>query len=221
MEEIKLNVQIRKELGKEKVKKLRFVDKVPGIVYGGEREPTPVTFDRRVFEKIMRQHRGQSVLFHLDVLDGEKKVQDDSVIIKDEQVHPVTEKITHVDFLRVNLNEEIEVVVPIEAKGEAAGVKTGGTLEHILWELDVVCLPLNIPEKIVIDVSQMKVNDYVHVKDIPLPTGVRTNHDPEATVFAVVHSMKEEAPVAEAAPTEPEVLKKKPEAADAKKPEAK
>jgi large subunit ribosomal protein L25 len=213
-----LNVQIRKELGKEKAKKIRAADNVPGIVYGGDAEPTPITMDRRNFERIMRDHRGQSVLFHLEVMEGEKKLREDSVILKDEQFHPVSEKVAHVDFQRVNLNEEIEVVVPVEAKGEAVGVKAGGTLEHMLWELDVVCLPLNIPEKIVVDVSNLNVNDYVLVKDIKLPEGVKTEHDPEATVFVVVHSMKEEAVAAtEGESEEPEVIKKKAETPEAKK----
>ncbi|MCA9406557.1 MAG: hypothetical protein KC684_08465, partial [Candidatus Omnitrophica bacterium] len=103
----------------------------------------------------------------------------------------------------------------VVAKGEAVGVKTdGGSLEHTLWELDVICLPTNIPNKLEVDVSHLKIGDVIHVKDILLPEGVKTKHDPEAIVFSVVPPMKEEVETEEAAPTEPEVIKEKKEKAE-------
>ena len=117
------------------------------------------------------------------------------------------------------MTKELEVKVPIETKGDPVGVKRdGGSLEHILWELPVICLPTKIPQRIVVEVGHLEIGDAIHVKDITLPEGVRTKQDPDTILVSVIPPMKEEAMApAEAGPTEPEVLKeKKPEAGEAK-----
>jgi len=211
MEEIKLDVKIRNQIGTRKIKGIRREDNVPAIVYGGDRGPTAIQVDRRTYERIMRLHKGQSVVFHLNVLEGEKKIRDYSAVVKEEQDDPVSDRLIHIDFQRISLKEELEVKVPVVAKGEALGVKKdGGSLDHTLWELDVICLPTNIPEKIEVDVSELNIGDAIHVKEVVLPADVKTNHDPEAIVFSVVPPMKEESPVEEGIePEEPEVIKEK------------
>jgi large subunit ribosomal protein L25 len=111
------------------------------------------------------------------------------------------------------LTEELEVKVPIVTKGEAAGVKNdGGSLDHTIWELDIICLPTNIPEKVTIDVTELEIGDAVHIKDIVLPEGVKTKHDPEAVLVSVVPPMREvEEPVEGEEDIEPEVIKEKKE----------
>lgn len=212
MEEITLDVQIRNQIGSRKVKSMRREDYVPAIVYGGKRkDPTPVKVSRRVYERVMRLHRGQSVVFHLNVLEGDKKLGDYSAVVKEEQHDPVSDDVAHLDFHRISLLEEIEVKVPLVVKGEAVGVKRdGGSIDHAMWELDVVCLPRQIPEKIEIDVSALEVGDAIHVKDIVLPEGVRTKHDPDAILVSVVPPMKEgELPAEGEEIVEPEVIKEK------------
>jgi len=211
MEEIKLDVQLREKIGSRKIRSVRREDFVPGIVYGGKaKEPTVIKVDRRSYERIMRQHRGQNVIFHLNVMDGETKLRDYAAIIREEQHEPVSYRILHLDFQRISLTEEIEVKVKIETKGDPIGVKEGGLLDHLLWELPVICLPTKIPEKIEVEVGHLKIGDVVHVKDIKLPEGVRTKHDVEAIVVTVAAPMKEEVVVEGAeAITEPEVLKEK------------
>ncbi len=210
MEEITLEVHVRKELGSRKVKRVYAEDRVPAIVYGGDREPTPIKVDRRAYEKVMRQHKGQSVLFHLNVLENGRKVRDYSALLKEEQHHPVTDALIHIDFQRVSLKEEIEAKVPLVAKGEAVGVKRDkGALDQTLRELDVVCLPMAIPEKIEVDVGRLEIGDSLAVKDVILPAGVRTRHDPDAVVFSVVPPIKEETGETEEGPEEPEVIKEK------------
>ncbi len=120
----------------------------------------------------------------------------------------------HVDFNRISLDKEIEINVKVLIKGEAIGVKRdGGTLDHTMWELDIVCLPTNIPHHVEVDISNLGIHDAIHVKDIVLPAGVRTKHDPESVVVTVVGSMREEAGAAEgevaAGANEVEVLKEK------------
>lgn len=211
MEEIKLDAQVRDQVGSRKIKEIRRQNAVPAIVYGGENKPTNIKVDRSSYERIMRHHRGQSVIFRLNVMEGDKKLKDYSVIVKEEQHDPVSDKLTHIDFNRISLTKELEVKVPIETKGDPVGVKRdGGSLEHILWELPVICLPTKIPQHILIDVSQLEIGDAIHVKDITLPEGVRTKQDPEAILVSVIPPMKEEAlATPEEGPKEPEVLKEK------------
>ena len=224
MEEIKLDVQLRKEIGSRKIKKLRYDHFIPAIVYGGKQSSSIVQVDRKTFERITRLHRGENIIYHLNVLDGEKKLKDYSAITKEIQHDPVTDDVLHIDFNRISLTEKIEVKVAIEAKGEPIGVKQGGgSLEHVLWEITVNCLPTQIPQSIVVDVSNMNIHDAVHVKDLVLPTGVVVKNDPEAIVLTVAPPMKEIKPEdLQAAPAEVEVIKEKkkePEAAAAKKEE--
>ena len=219
MEEIKLDVQVRDRVGSRKIKSIRRENAVPAIVYGGESKPTSIKVDRGNYERITRHHHGQSVIFRLNVLEGEKKLKDYSVIVKEEQHDPVSDKLLHIDFNRISLTKELEVKVPIETKGDPVGVKRdGGSLEHILWELPVICLPTKIPQKIVVEVGHLEIGAAIHVRDIILPEGVRTKQDPDAILVSVIPPMKEEAMApSEGGPTEPEVMKeKKPEAGEAK-----
>jgi large subunit ribosomal protein L25 len=222
MEEIKLDVQIREEIGTRKIKGLRREFFVPAIVYGeGSKKPTPIKVDRRAYERIMRHHQGQSVIFQLNIMEGNKKLRHYSAIVKEEQHEPVSDGLLHIDFNRISLDKEIEVKVPVVTKGEAIGVKQdGGSLDHALWELDVVCLPTKIPEKIEIDVSGLKIGDAVHVKDIALPTGVITKHDPESILVSVVPPMKEVVTPAPGEMVEPEVIGEKKEVKEAEGEEA-
>ena len=214
MDEIKLDVQTRAQYGSKKIKGIRRNSFIPAVIYGSEMKSTPVQVDRRAYERIMRSHKGKTVLFHLNLKEGDKRLSDYSVIIKEEQYDPVSDELTHIDFHRISMTQEIHVKVPIETKGDAPGVKkSGGSLDHLLWELDVICLPTNIPAKIEIDIAKLEIGDSVHVKDLVLPAGVKTKHDPESIVVTVAAPMKEEAIEAAAqvqtATAEVEVTKEK------------
>ncbi len=210
MEEIKLDVQIRQETGSRKIRGIRRENFIPAVVYGGKSAATHVKVERNSYERIMRQHHGQSVLFHLNVLEGDKKVRDYAAIVKEEQHHPVNDKLVHIDFNRISLTEEIHIKVPVATKGEPVGVKAdGGSLDQAMWELDIICLPTRIPPNISVDVSHLKIGDAVHVKDLVLPEGVRTKHDKESIVASVVPPMKELSTEPQATP-EVEVTKEKP-----------
>ncbi len=232
MEEIKLEVQVRKETGTRKAKSARRTNLIPGVVYGGGKEPTIINIDRKIFERIARTHRGETVIFHLNVMEGAKKLRDYSAITKEMQFNPVSDEILHIDFHRISLTEKIQVEVTIVPKGEAVGIKQdGGSLDQHLWKLDVVCLPTQIPHHIEVEVGHLKIDDKIFVKQLTLPAGVTTKHDPEDIVLAIVPPMKEIKPeeaAAAATPMEPEVIKEKPKekkegeegAAPAKKAEA-
>ncbi len=213
MEEVKLDVQVRKIVGTRSVKSTRRDGFVPAVVYGGGKHgPTSIKVDRRNYEKIKREHHGQSVVFHLNVLEGDKKLRDYSAIVKEEQFEPVSEGLLHIDFKRISLKEEIEVKVQIKLMGEAVGVKQdGGSLDQAIWDLDVVCLPTNLPEAIEVDVSELHIGHGIHVKDLKLPQGVTTKHDPDSMIASVVAPMKEaeEEPAESDTDAEPEVIGEK------------
>jgi len=216
MEQINLDVQLRKNSGSAHSKKIRRANLIPAVIYGGDAKPTNIQADRKVYDRIYRQHAGESLIFHLNVLDEGQKVADFPAIVKAVQMHPVSEEIIHLDFSRISLDKEIEIKVKIVTKGEAIGVKRdNGTLDHLLWELDIVCLPTNIPHHIEVDITNLGIHDAIHVKELNLPAGVRTKHDPESVVVMVAGSMREEAatPIdaeaAAATAAEPEVLKEK------------
>jgi large subunit ribosomal protein L25 len=214
MEEIKLDVQVRAELGKSGSQKVRLANGIPGIIYGGKLKPTTITIDRKAFERIMRIHHGQSIIFHITVMEKETKAQDFFAVVKEMQHDPVGDQVIHVDFARISLKEKIEVKVPVMALGEPLGVKKGGgSLEHLLWEIKVICLPTQIPQHIDVDVSHLEINQSIFVKDLILPEGVVAHHDPEMIVLTVAPPMKEEMakPAEEAGPQEPEVTKEKKE----------
>ncbi len=210
MEETQLTVEIRREIGGARVRRVLREGNIPAVVYGGGRPPTTIKLDRQAYERVRRQHRGETLLFHLEVREGGKKLRDYAAVVVEEQHDPVGGRIRHIDFKRVSLKEKIEVRVPVVAKGEAVGVKRdGGSLEHSLWEIRVACLPAEIPEHIEVDIGPLEIGDSLQVKDLPLPPGVTATHDPEAVVFAVVPPMAEETGAAQEEAEEPEIVGKK------------
>jgi large subunit ribosomal protein L25 len=232
MEAIYLETSAREdaEIGKSHL--LRKQNIVPCVVYGEGKKTLSLKIDRGHLIKFMHAHHGgENIVITLKVASPEgKKAQEKAVLIKEIQKHPVSGDILHVDFNEVSLTKRIVVKVPIASKGEPVGVKQeGGSLEHILWEVDVECLPTQIPGKLEIDVTNLKIGDFITVKDLPVPEGVAIKHDIEALVFSVMAPMKvEEAVAPEAAAgaegatsAEPEVIKKEKKPVEGEEEEAK
>lgn len=210
MEQIKLDVQVRQEIGSRRLKAVRARNFVPGIVYGSQQKPTAIKVEKKTYDHIRRVHQGENVIFLLNVMEGEKKLRDYTAIVREECHDPVTDEILHIDFNRISLKDKIEVKVPVVSRGDPIGVKRdGGTLDHLVWELDIVCLPTQIPHHLEVDVSTLAIGDSVHVKDIVMPEGVVTKHDPNTIVFSVSAPMKEEIPTEPQPMVEPEVIKEK------------
>ncbi len=153
-------------------------------------------------------------MINLTIKDDKKK-KNRLCLIKEVQYDPVKGDIIHVDFNEISLTKTLRVNVPVVAKGEPIGVKQeGGSLEHILWEIEVECLPTEIPKDIEVDVSSLKIGDSLHIKDITFPDKIKVLNDPEAVVLSVAAPMKEEVvalPVEGEEKVEPEVIKEKKE----------
>ncbi|MGD0336230.1 MAG: 50S ribosomal protein L25 [Candidatus Omnitrophota bacterium] len=214
MEEIILEAEVRPELKKGKVKDLRQAGFIPAVVYADGKESLPLKVSHEMLLKLVHQHRIEGVVINVRIKD-DKKAKSRPCLIKEVQYDPVYGEIIHVDFNEISLTKEIKINVPVVAKGEPAGVKQeGGSLEHILWEIEVECLPTNIPKNIEVDVSQLKIGDSIHIKDIVFPEGIKVLNEPEAIVLSVAAPMKEEVvapPVEGEVPQEPEVIKEKKE----------
>lgn len=212
MEEIFLEAELREGKGRAKAKDLRDSGYLPSVVYFHGKDALSIKFSKSALLKLVHQHRLESSIVNLKIKD-DKKTKGRPCLVKEIQYDPVHEDIIHIDFNEISLTEAIKVNLPIETKGEAVGVKQeGGSLEHILWEIEVECLPTNIPKNIEVDISALKMGEAIHIKDIVFPSGVKPLNDPTAIVLHVAAPMKEAAP-AEAvegeAKQEPEVIKEK------------
>ena len=184
MKQVTLSAIKREKTGKEISKKLRKQGLIPAIVYGPRFQPLPIAVKFNELESILIKHKGETLLFNLELTDGEpSKIQ---AILKDYQTHPITDKIIHIDFLAIHEEETITLDIPLEFLGKPVGISKGGVLEILLHELTIECLPSNIPDKIYIDISNLDVGDVLHVKDIKVPEGVKVINDPEETVLTIV-----------------------------------
>lgn len=223
-----LTITPRQGTGKSVTRKLRRNGQVPAILYGGA-TPHPIAVDPRAVLRIIAGHEGSTQLLTLK-FDGETASR--MAIIRDMQFDPVSEQLLHVDLQEVTADRAITVRVAVRPVGEAVGVReTKGILNLVLHEVEVSCLPMNIPEHIDADVSQLAIGDVLTVGDLTPPEGVRITNDRGQAIAIVAAPMAEEAPAPGAAaaavvPAEPEVLterKPKEEVApeEGKKPSAK
>jgi large subunit ribosomal protein L25 len=213
MDEIFLDAESRLEIGRGKVKDLRDAGFIPAVVYAEGKAAQAVKVSNSALIRLVHQYRIEGVVINLKIKDDKKKSR--PCLIKEIQYDPVHGHMVHVDFNEISLTKAIKVNVPVEAKGEPIGVKQeGGSLEHILWEIEVECLPTNIPKNISVDVSALKIGDTIHIKDITFPPDVKVLTDAGAIVLSVAAPMKVEevvAPVEGEVPQEPEVIKEKKE----------
>jgi len=208
MATVDLKGAVRTAVGKGEAKRLRRSRQIPGIVYGGLQGPIPVVVNPQ--ELLSALGAGENVLinFSLGRADG---TETHMVILKELQMDPVRGRPLHADFLEVSMERKIRVEVPLVLTGESVGVKgKGGILEQPLRQLFVECLPLNIPDRISVDVSQLDIGDAIHVRDLTVGEGLRILEDAGRVVASVVAPAAEEvaAPVEEK-PAEPELVGKK------------
>ena len=209
MAEVTLEVTRRELTGKEVAKKLRRDGKVPAVVYGGHRDPVAITVDRKsVSELLKKSEHGIRSVFLLKMADID---QQRHAMIKALTINPISRKMTHIDFVRVVMDEMVKVTIPVHIVGMAIGVKEGGLLDFQVRDLHVECLPNAIPDTIDVDVTALAHHEYIRVKDLQLPEGVKVMDDPERVVVGVTHAKVEVADTAAAdaaAVVEPEVAKK-------------
>jgi large subunit ribosomal protein L25 len=215
----KLTAQKRETAGRSAVNKIKQQGLVPAVIYGAKEEPMKLSISAREIGTLLSRATSEHVLVDLEIADGGVK-SSRLALIQEVQHHPLRRNVLHVDFHAVRADEKLHAEIPVEPTGEADGVKNfGGILEINLHSVEVECLPKDLPEIIIIDVSRLGVGDAIHIKDLQLPEGVTVRGDGELTVVRVAAPTVEIEPAAAAtvAAAGPEVIKeKKEDAAPAK-----
>ncbi len=213
MERVKIKVNLREGKGKEIVKKLRKQGVIPAVVYSSDTNTT-LSIPSESLKVLRAINFSESTVIDMEITGG-KKALNLPVFIKDVQFNPLTEGIAHIDFLKISLTERIRVNIPIVLKGEAKAVKEAeGVVGQIMHELEVEGLPLDIPEKVELDISGLEIGKSIHVSSLTVSEKVKIISNPDETVVTALAKQEEivvEPEVAGAPPQEPEVIKEKKE----------
>jgi large subunit ribosomal protein L25 len=202
----------RDEFGRNNAGRMRRKGHIPAVIYGGEAGKTEsLAVDPKALIAILHSKGGANTLISLR-LDG---AGDTRVLLKQYQVHPVSQELLHADFYRVAMDQVIRVTVPVQLTGEAKGVKAqGGIVDFVHREIVVECLPADIPQQLVVDVTELMLHDGVRVRDLPTGGTWKPMSDPDMLIVHVVAPKVEAEPApadaaaVPAAPAEPEVIKK-------------
>jgi large subunit ribosomal protein L25 len=213
MRQFTVEATVREERGKNAARRLRASGQVPATLYGGRRDALAISVNSRQVVAILKSESGHNTIFKLQ-LAGQGE---DSVMVKDWQVDPVRGSLLHLDLQRIAMDERIRVKVPVHTFGEPQGVKLqGGIFETVTREVEIECLPADIPEEFRMDVTPLTIGKHLRVADLPFdPAKIKLVTDPQRVIAHVVALRAEEekpaeavAAEAEAAPAEPEVIKK-------------
>jgi large subunit ribosomal protein L25 len=209
LELLELTVNVRKSTGKGISRTLRKQGLIPGVLYGPKSEPIPISVETLNIEKLFKHSGSNQAPLNLTIKNGESIKK--TAMVKDLQLHPVSRRFLHIDLYEVAMDKKIQVRVPVVLTGIAAGTEAGGTIQLIRRELDVLCLPLDIPEFITIDVSGMQIGDSIHIEEIPVSENIEILADTNFTVVTVSGSMVDELAEAEEGEEEGEVSQDKDE----------
>jgi len=209
-----LEAEARDTFGKNEARRTRRDGKVPAVLYGGDGGgATPIAVAPKALLKILHSEAGQNTLISMKLAGG----GDTRVLVKDFQLDPITHELLHADFYRVAMDKLLQVTIPIQVTGEPKGVKQqGGLLEFIRREIEIECLPADIPEHVEIDISELMLHQGVRVREIATDPKWKSVSDPEMMLVHVILPKAEEvaatpetaAAAATATPAEPEVIKK-------------
>ena len=185
-----LNVETRVRMGKGGSRKVRRDGLVPAVVYGKGVDPLNLRLDPKALQQAVATEAGWNTLI---TLKGDGPFDGQVVILKEMQIDSIRRNPKHVDFLAIDLKKTLAVMVPVQPVGKSKGEIEGGTLQLVRHELELHCLPTNIPTSIEIDVTALNVGDVVHIDEVALPEGVESHHDVNYTVLTVVSRKVEEA----------------------------
>jgi large subunit ribosomal protein L25 len=207
MAQVNVSATIRTEGGKNVARRLRATGRIPAILYGRKEDALALSLSPKELSAILHSGTGHNTIFALEI-EGRGST---SVMIKDWQYDPIKDNLLHADLQRIAMDETLQVRVPITAVGEAKGVKVqAGIFEFVLREVEVECLPADIPEHITIDISDLEIGSNLRVADLPTDPKVKILSDRDLVVAHVIAPKEEKAPepTAEAVVAEPEVIKK-------------
>lgn len=195
METVEIQVETRAPGAKGKAKRLRRQGKLPGVFYGPKTAAVSLELDRKEFLSRVADLEGSHLI---RIKSASPLLADKVALVKELQFHPVTGEVVHADFFEVDLTAKIQVKVPLHFVGKAEGVVRGGILQPIVREIEVECLPINIPEYLNVEVASLDIGHSLHIKDLVMPEGVMAIHETNLTLVTVVPPTVEEAPTVEA-----------------------
>jgi len=208
MEKYVLDIQIREKTGKTAARRIRRSGSIPAVLYGHKGNKV-LSVEEKAFKKIFEEI-GEHSIVTLNIAGKEQA----DVIVKDFQQDPISRKILHIDFLEFERGKLLKTEIPVKVTGTSAGVKKGGILEVFLRDIEVECLPRDIPDSIVVDVSEFEVGDSLHVRDLQIDEKLKILSNPEQVVVAIGTPTKIEVPIAaelEEVPVEGEIPEEKAE----------
>jgi len=215
MKSVALTVFPRSQTRRNGVKKLRSAERIPAVIYGRQKQSQNVEVGELDFGRLFTHGTSENLLVDLDIQGDARPKR--LALVQEVQHHPVKDRVLHVDFHEVAPDEKVTITVPVEAVGDCAGVKAGGTLEHVLFKLKVRGLPKNLPETIQADVTNLEMGKSIHIGDIVPPAEIEVLGAKKIVVISCAAPMTEaQEAAAEAAATatpgaEPEMIKEKKE----------
>ena len=203
-----VTAEARSSRGKNEARRVRVSGRIPAVIYGAFKDPVAVSVNPKDILRIIHSKTGHNSIFDVEVPGAEKT----PVIVADEQYHPVKGTLMHIDLKRIDLTRKLRVSIPVHAKGEAKGVKQqGGVLDVVTKQIEIECIPDDIPDEYIVDVSELMIGNAIRVKELGVKEGVRVLTSPDVVIAHVVGIREEVVATPEAvvaAPTEPEVAKK-------------
>jgi large subunit ribosomal protein L25 len=189
LELIELKAKIRATVGNSSARAMRRHGQVPAILYGPETEPVMLTVAASDIEQVLKKGKSGQVVLNLVIQNGETSTR--PAMIKELQTHPLSRKFLHVDFYEIAMDRKINVNIPVVTTGQSKGVEDGGILQIVRRELEVLCLPFEIPETIEIDISDLDIGDSIHVSDISLEGDVEFLEDAHFAIVTVLSPILE------------------------------
>lgn len=190
MEQFELNATVRKTTGNSPARELRRGGQIPAVLYGPQTESVLLSVNVKELEQIFKKGNIGSIILNLVIQNGKKVTK--PAMIKELQSHPVSGDFLHIDFYEIDMQRKINVMIPVVTKGICKGVELGGLLQIIRREIEVLCMPGDIPEAIELDITDLDVGDSVHVEEIPLGDNVEIAADVNFTVLTIVSPKVEE-----------------------------
>ena len=190
MEKFELNANVRKSTGNSPARELRRSGLIPAVLYGPQTEPVLLSVSVKDLEQVFKKGNVGSMILNLVIQNGQQVTK--PAMIKELQSHPVSGNFIHIDFYEIDMNRKINVMIPVVTVGTSKGVEEGGLLQIVRRELEVLCLPGDIPEAIEIDITDLDIGDSIHMEEIPLGENIELLSDANFTVVTVVSPKVEE-----------------------------
>ncbi len=190
MELLKLKAKLREFAGDGPARVLRRKGDIPAVLYGPGKDTVLLSVSTKELEDILKKAKVGQVLLSIEIQNG--ALHSRTAMIKELQIHPVSRKFLHVDFYEISMDRKIKVKIPVVTKGVAKGIDFGGMLQVIKREIEVLCLPVGIPESIEVNITELNIGDSIHVKDLVLPQGVEIPADVNYTIVTILSTKAEE-----------------------------